>query len=263
MNANAKPARNATYDLFILALSVLSIVNLALILLIRRGVVESVVLTIDLFLSAIFFADFLYRLWRAQSKWRYILREFGWADLLSSLPLIHFNILRVFSILRIVHLLRLRGYGRRQLRRDLAQDRAASTLLLVLLLMIVLMEVGGVAITFVEADHPGANIKSGSDAIWWIMVTVTTVGYGDKYPVTDAGRLIGMLVMLFGVGVFGVFSGFLVNYFLSAKPLAEPSAQSGEQHINAKLAELRRLIEAQESAQAELKAKLSEIEKLA
>jgi voltage-gated potassium channel Kch len=68
-----------------------------------------------------------------------------------------------------------------------------------------------------ERDAAHANIRTGADAIWWIMVTITTVGYGDRYPVTLAGRLIGMAVMIAGVGAFGAFSGFLANFFLSPK----------------------------------------------
>jgi len=59
-----------------------------------------------------------------------------------------------------------------------------------------------------------SNIKSAEDAIWWTIVTVTTVGYGDKYPVTTEGRVIGILVMVAGVGLFGTYTGFIASLFV-------------------------------------------------
>ena len=62
---------------------------------------------------------------------------------------------------------------------------------------------------------PESNIKTAEDAIWWTIVTVTTVGYGDKFPVTTEGRLIGVLVMIAGVGLFGTYTGYIASLFVS------------------------------------------------
>ena len=72
-------------------------------------------------------------------------------------------------------------------------------------------------ILWAEGGNPNANIHSGSDAVWWAYVTVTTVGYGDRYPVTNEGRLIGIALLTIGVGLFGVLTGFLANTFLAPK----------------------------------------------
>jgi voltage-gated potassium channel len=95
-------------------------------------------------------------------------------------------------------------------------------------------------------------------------VTITTVGYGDRYPVTNAGRLVGVLVMTAGVGLFGTLSGFLANTFLSPpKKKEEPAATSADaNNPKAQLAELKRMMMAQEQAAADLRAKLEEIDKL-
>ena len=60
-------------------------------------------------------------------------------------------------------------------------------------------------------------ITNSSDALWWIMATVTTVGYGDVYPVTNAGRVVGVIVMITGIGLFGTITGFLANAFFQPK----------------------------------------------
>jgi len=67
----------------------------------------------------------------------------------------------------------------------------------------------------VEAPAPNANIKTGGESFWWAFVTMTTVGYGDYYPVTEAGRFIGMVTMAVGVAILGVLSSFLASWFLS------------------------------------------------
>ena len=70
---------------------------------------------------------------------------------------------------------------------------------------------------YFEKDAPGANITTGGDALWWGYVTATTVGYGDKYPVTMGGRIVGTLMLTVGVALFATFSGFLAHAFLSNK----------------------------------------------
>lgn len=70
-----------------------------------------------------------------------------------------------------------------------------------------------IAILEVE-DAPESNIKTAEDAIWWTYTTITTVGYGDKYPVTTEGRLIAMTLMTFGVGLFGTFTAYISSMFV-------------------------------------------------
>ena len=120
-----------------------------------------------------------------------------------------------------------------------------------------------------ERLHPDASITSASDALWWVFVTITTVGYGDRYPVSNAGRAVAVLVMIAGVGLFGTLSGFLANQFLSPPkpkeeepPTAEPDAAVAPADPKARIAELKQMLEAQEQANAALRAKLDEIEGL-
>ncbi len=96
-------------------------------------------------------------------------------------------------------------------------------------------------------------------------MTITTVGYGDRYPVTNAGRLVAMLVMIAGVGLFGTLSGFLANQFLTPPAPRSQDASAEELASNdpkARIAELKRMLEAQEEATATLRAKFDEIETL-
>jgi voltage-gated potassium channel len=93
-----------------------------------------------------------------------------------------------------------------------------------MLIAIVVMEFGSIAILWAERTDPDANITTAADALWYSIVTMSTVGYGDQYPVTHLGRIIGTLVIILGVAVFGTLTGFLANAFLAPrKSEAEPT----------------------------------------
>ncbi len=234
-----KPA----YEIFIGVLSILSIVNIVFLYAIEDPALDSVLYVMNGVLSVIFLADFAYRLFTAGSKSHYFLREFGWADLLASLPIQQVKILRLFRLVRVFRLLR--AYGARNIARGLLKDRAESALLTLLLLGILVLEFGSLEILNLEQFQPGANIVSGSDALWYVVVTISTVGYGDRFPVSNSGRVFGALVIVLGVGIFGTFTGYLANLFLApskTKPSTAADAEPATDDAQAKLAELRALV---------------------
>lgn len=249
------------YELFIGALSVLSILNLVMIYAFRSETIDTVLYVINIIMTPIFLGDFFYRFLTTHSKSHYFWRNFGWADLLSSLPFPQLKILRVFRLWRVIRLFM--EFGARNLLRQFVTHRAENALLTVMFLVLCVLEFGSIAVLRAELPSPDANITNASDAIWWTYVTITTVGYGDKYPTTNWGRLVGVLVMTAGVGLFGTLSGFLANKFLTPPTAREekPPVEGGDDP-KARLMELRRLLDAQEQANAELKQKLDEIDKL-
>lgn len=259
MKKSAIELKNTTYELFIIGLSILSIANLLIYYLTKDPNVLTVVIAVDGLLSLIFIIDFTYRLFSAGSKAGYVFRQFGWADLLASIPFPDVKVLRLFRIVRTVYLMR--HYGLRRLAQDFVVNRGGGTLLIVLFLIVVMLEWGSIAMLRAEQGSPEANIKTASDALWWGYVTITTVGYGDHFPTTNFGRVIGMLILTLGVGLFGVLTGFLANLFLTPPseqftPVETPLP--GEDPV-ARLAEIQRLVAEQEKAQAELRTKLGEI----
>ncbi len=229
----------SSYDLFVAVLSVLSIVNIFLFAIYDAKNILYVIGIVDTFLSIIFFSDFIHRLFTAQSKAGYFLRDFGWADLLASIPLPQLKILRLFRIVKAYRVIK--QVGPDNVAREFFKNRAASALYVVLFSVILLLEFGSMAILSVESTVSGSNIKTASDAIWWVYVTITTVGYGDKYPITNSGRAIGMLIMFVGVGLFGVLTGFLANKFLSPQEKTE-NTNSDLQKIQDDLNEIKTLL---------------------
>jgi voltage-gated potassium channel len=250
------------YELFIGALSILSILNLILLMFVNDESLAIVIYVINGFMMPIFLGDFFYRLFTTDNKSGYFWRNFGWADLLSSLPFPQLKILRLFRLWRVIRLIR--KFGARNLVSEFMLHRADNALLVVVFLVMCVLEFGALAVLRAEMASPNANITNASDAIWWTYVTITTVGYGDRFPTTNWGRIVGVLVMTAGVGLFGTLSGFLANKLLTPpskkKPVEEAPASADDP--KAKLAELKRLIEAQEQAAAELRSKLEEIDAL-
>ena len=248
---------NTGYEIFIAFLSVLSIVNIVLLVAIDDPNLTSVLRAMNLLFSVIFLGDFTFRLLTAESKSRYFFREFGWADLLASLPVEQAKILRVFRLFRVVRLLR--ASGTKNIARSLIKDRAGSALYLLLIMGILVLEFGSLAVLRIEQNAVDANITTGSDAIWYVLVTISTVGYGDQFPVTNAGRLLGAFIIVIGVGIFGTFTGYLANFFLSPSKKAAAETPPEDVDVRSKVAELRSLIGQQQSEQ---QAAIDEIEGL-
>jgi len=93
------------------------------------------------------------------------------------------------------------------------QNKKQGALTSASIVAILMLIFSSIAILQVETD-PNSNIKTAEDAIWWAYVTITTVGYGDKFPVTTEGRIIAALLMTVGVGLFGMFTAFLASWFV-------------------------------------------------
>jgi hypothetical protein len=255
MAKKSSELKNTGYEIFIGMLSVLSIVNLILAFIIKDEDVQAVLYFMNGLLSLIFIIDFTYRIITAESRREYFFRQFGWADLLASLPVQQIKILRIFRLLRVYRLMH--EIGLRNVVRGLLKDRAGSALLTLLLLGILVLEFGSVEILSIELKAENGNIKTASDALWYTIVTISTVGYGDRYPVTNPGRLVGALLIVIGVGIFGTFTGYLANLFLS--PQKEAEAQSAPEttapaagDLHARLEQLRQLMAQQQAAINEL-----------
>jgi voltage-gated potassium channel len=101
--------------------------------------------------------------------------------------------------------------GLRQLRRVLVLE--SGPLLSVLVIFLIVLFVASVAVHFLERDVQPATFGSVPAALWWAVVTLTTVGYGDVVPITPLGRLVAALVMICGLGVFGLWTGILATGF--------------------------------------------------
>ena len=176
--------------------------------------IEKLLDLIDNGICVFFLFEFCIRFYKAENKIRFM--RWGWIDLLSSIPSVDF--LRVGRTLRLIRLLRvLRAFrSTRHIVHHVFRKRTQGAFTTVSVIAVLMVIFSAIAILQVE-DDPNGNIKTAEDAIWWAYVTITTVGYGDKYPVTTEGRIIAAFLMTTGVGLFGTFTGFLASWFVSVK----------------------------------------------
>ena len=240
--ASGRELKRENYECFILALSLLSLVNLMLIFALPLPESREIIQICDLVLSGIFLLDFAFRLISAPSKRTYLVLQHGWLDFLGSLPFPGLRLFRLFYVVRVTRLLR-QG-GKRRLWRVIFSDRAGSTLVLVLTLTLVLIEVASTLVLAIEYRSRGSNILTSSDALWWTYVTIATVGYGDRYPVTDLGRVVGAVTMTAGVVLYGALTAFLANAFVPPPLNQGGSAGADHAELRVEVAELRRELRA-------------------
>jgi voltage-gated potassium channel len=150
---------------------------------------------------ALFAADYLIGLVLAKDRWTYAKSHM--LDLaVCVLPMIRpLRLLRVLTALNALH-----RTGGMALRGRIAVYVTGSVTMILL--------IGALSVLDAERHAAGSNIKSFGDAIWWAFTTITTVGYGDRYPVTTTGRVIAVLLMIGGIAMLGIITGSLASWIV-------------------------------------------------
>ena len=143
-------------------------------------------------------------------------------------------VLRPLRALRLLNALRvLNRHAVSWTRGRLALYVIATTLLIVL--------VAGLAVLEAERGHPGSRIVNFPEALWWAVCTVTTVGYGDLYPMTVEGRLVALALMIGGLGLIGFTTGSLASWIVDRISDAESSAGATRSDVALLLREIHKL----------------------
>jgi voltage-gated potassium channel len=149
----------------------------------------------------VFGLDYLLRIALAHHRWRFVVRH------LFDLVLL---LLPVFRPLRALRLLTVIGVLNRQLRDDLRGRVVVSVVGTVTLAAFV----AALAVLDAERDAPDASITSFGDSLWWTVTTISTVGYGDRYPVTVEGRIVAAVLMIAGIALLGVVTASIASWFV-------------------------------------------------
>jgi len=227
-----------TYELFISFVTLISLGTiLSYYLLPLQEPVREVLLITDSITALTFLVDFLIRLVYAPRKLKYLVPT-GALDLLSGVPA--FPILRLLRLPRLILTTRLlRRQTPRQFVQQARQRLAESSLLIVALITLLVMTIGSSAVVMYEANSPEANIRTGEEAVWWALVTMATVGYGDYSPVTSAGRIVGAVMMVVGVSIFSVLTSYIASTALSARR----QGSNEQADLRKEIAELRQTLQ--------------------
>jgi len=165
---------------------------------------ERAFLSIDYVLWAVFAAEYGIKLYLAPNRRRFVAHHIP--DL----------IIVAVPMLRPLRLVLLGGFAAKGVReaRSILRHRGLNW---VLLIALVLNLVAAAAMLEFERGNPEANIDSYPDALWWAVTTITTVGYGDRFPMSPAGRGIAVVLMIAGIAMFGVITATIAAYFVEQK----------------------------------------------
>ncbi len=250
------------YNIFILVLTILSLAIMVVMLLPLSETTIQLLSVYDNLICVIFLIDFFLNLKAASKKSDYFIKERGWLDLLGSIPSLGLltNVGKFAGLLRLARLSRLariarllRGENKKTLVKDILENRSRYAAFLTILLTILVLTVASVLVLQFESQSPDAKILTGGDALWYSIVTITTVGYGDYYPVTTAGRVTAMFIMFMGVGIIGALASILASLLVGGSSPAEeeemppvasaPSVQEELETIKKALTDLRQLME--------------------
>lgn len=225
--------------LFVLAVAMIPLL-LAPLVVDLDGTAEDAVIAADWFVWAAFAVEYVIRLVLTPAKLSFVRRE--WPDLLIVLlpflrPLRVVRSARALRVLRLARLAAFLGEATKEGRSLLTRH----SLQYVMMLTLAVVVGAGTLIVSLEEGGEG-NIQTVGDGLWWAITTVTTVGYGDRFPVTPAGRGLAAALMVAGIAFFGVLTANVAAFFLERD--RKDTLDASEDPIGIKLDEIARRLEA-------------------
>ena len=173
---------------------------------------------------SIFTAEYIVRLVVADNKTQFATSFFGVIDLLAILPFflsfgVDLRSIRAFRLLRLFRMFKLIRYSNAIQRFHRAFLIAHEELVLFLFVTIILLYLAAVGIYHFEHDAQPEIFKSVFHSLWWAVATLTTVGYGDVYPITTGGRIFTFFILLIGLGVVSVPAGLVSSALSKAREM--------------------------------------------
>jgi voltage-gated potassium channel len=191
----------------------------------------------EVFCVAVYTVEYGVRVYRAHPRWKYLVSFYGIIDLLAILPfylMVAFNLqaLRAFRLLRLLRLFKLIRYTDAVFRFHRAFVMARDDLVLFGVSAMIVLYLSAIGIYHFEHEVQPDKYSSVFDALWWAVATLTTVGYGDVYPITAGGRLFTFFVLILGLGFVAVPSGLLASALsrVRAEEAAHQAARKERKH---------------------------------
>lgn len=220
--------RNGKYfDFFIQGLILLSLVSFSLETIpdISENII-SFLYYLEVFTVSLFSLEYLIRIWVSKKPVSYVFSFFGIIDLLAILPFflvgfLDLRFLRAFRILRIFRALKIVRYNKAMKRFGLAFMLVKEEIVLFFVCTIILIFITSAGIYYFENEAQPETFKSIFHSAWWSIVTLTTVGYGDIYPITLGGRIFTFFVLMIGVGLVTVPAGLVASALSKAREIEE------------------------------------------
>ncbi len=179
----------------------------------------------EIFCISVFSIEYLLRIFISNKPFGYIFSFYGIIDFLAVIPYylssIDLRFLRAFRIFRIFRAFKLIKYNKALNRFQIAYRIIKEELMLFMVVIIILLFIVSAGIYFFENEAQPEVFKSIFHSAWWSIVTLTTVGYGDVYPITVGGKIFTFFVLIIGVGVVTVPAGLVATSLSKAREIQE------------------------------------------
>ncbi|GGG41858.1 ion transporter [Bizionia arctica] len=175
---------------------------------------RSILYIIEVFSVIVFTIEYLLRIYVTDKKLKFIFSFYGIIDLLAFLPFylsfgVDLRSLRALRFLRLFRILKLVRYNRAMNHFASAIKSAKEEIFLFLFITVILIYFAAVGIYYFENKAQPENFASIFDSLWWAIVTLTTVGYGDVYPITVGGKVFTFFILLIGLGIVAIPTGII------------------------------------------------------
>lgn len=176
---------------------------------------------IEIFCVVVFTIEYLLRIYVADAKYKFIFSFFGIIDFLAILPFylalgIDLRSLRALRFLRLFRILKLMRYNKAIKRFTSAISTAKEEILLFLFVTLILIYFASVGIYYFESEAQPEHFASIFDSLWWAIITLTTVGYGDVYPITVGGKVFTFFILMIGLGIVAIPTGIISSALTTA-----------------------------------------------
>lgn len=170
----------------------------------------------EIVVVGLFTVEYLYRLWQTEKRLNYIFSFYGLIDLFAILPFylattLDLRSLRLLRLLRLARLLKLVRYNAAMKRFAKALNMVKEELTIFGIASLMMLYLAAVGIYHFEHAAQPEVFESILDCLWWAVATLTTVGYGDVYPITAGGRLFTFVILMLGLGMVAVPTGIVAS----------------------------------------------------
>jgi len=209
--------KGRAFDIFIQILIIISLISFSIETLPNLSEqTYSILSTIELTIVVIFTVEYILRIILSEKRLSYIFSFYGIIDLLSVLPYYLLSgagtqTLRILRLLRLLRIFKFVRYNNAFKRIGKAIIIAKEELVLFSIVTLILLYLAALGIYHFEHAAQPENFKSMFDSLWWSVATLTTVGYGDTYPITTGGRVFTFIVLMLGLGVVAVPTGIVAS----------------------------------------------------
>lgn len=169
---------------------------------------------IEVFCVIIFTIEYILRIYCSDEKGKFVFSFFGIIDFLAILPFylalgVDLRSLRALRFLRLFRIFKLMRYNRALAHFSRAIHRAKEEILLFLFVTLILIYFSAVGIYYFENAAQPQHFSSIFDSLWWAIITLTTVGYGDVYPITVGGKIFTFFILMIGLGIVAIPTGII------------------------------------------------------